>query len=666
MLDLVEEKKDVLSKETLKKIANALRALAIDATQAANSGHPGLPLGCADIMAVLYAECLAHYPKEADWFCRDRFVLSAGHGSMLLYGALHLSGFDVSMQHLKDFRQWGSPSAGHPEYGHLEGVECTTGPLGQGLGMAVGMALSQQMFKARFDHENNGLFDCQTYCLAGDGDLMEGVASEAASLAGHLALSNLVLIYDSNDICLDGETKECFTENVSDRFKAYNWDVLDCDGHCFDSIRACLKQAKQNQEKPTLIVAKTTIGYGAKAVEGTSAAHGKVLGESLAKETKAALGIHWPDFSVPDEVLTCFKTRLFEQEKRYQQWQKCFSDWQDKHQTRFETMQAGFRKESVDLEAFKTCFKAGSATRSHSGALLQEISKAFSYVVGGSADLSSSDQTFIKGEGIVSKETYAAKNIKFGVREFAMAAMSNGIALHGYFKPYCGTFFVFSDYMKNAMRLAALMNLPVVYQLTHDSIFLGEDGPTHQPIEQLASLRATPNLIVIRPADEHELLAAWHIALNATGPVALVLTRQNVPLLEASSYEKARQGAYVVFESDKKEKDVLLIATGSEVALALDVASQLESKGVAARVVSMPSWELFEQQSDAYKGSVLGDASLKVSIEAASSMGWHRYVGDQGLCVSIDGFGASGKASDLALGFGFDAKAIVDNILKQL
>ena len=625
----------------LTQFAKSIRSLSIDAVNTANSGHPGLPLGCAEIGAYLYGHAMRHNPKNPDWFNRDRFILSAGHGSMLLYACLYLTGYEISLSHIKQFRQFNAPTAGHPEYLEIPGIETTTGPLGQGLATAVGMALAH---KKVAQHET-ALSDATFYVLAGDGCMMEGISSEASSLAGHLQLDNLVIIYDSNDICLDGPITECFTEDVAKRYKAYGWHTQTIDGHSLTEIDAAVTQAKAANQ-PSLIIAKTTIGYGSPNRAGSSESHGKPLGEEEARQTKAALGIPADSlFWVAPEVLAEQPTIITRFKDDQHQWDHIPNN------------------KPVNLSSFimDLQIKEGLATRASSSAVIQSISTKLTNILGGSADLSCSDSTYIKASSSLSAGDLSPQNIKYGVREFAMAAIANGIAIHGVYYPFIGTFFTFSDYMKNAIRLGALMNLKVIYQFTHDSIFLGEDGPTHQPVEQLASLRSIPNLTVIRPADTTEVKAAWSFALNHNGPVALILTRQGVPDLEHTQLAGVNKGGYIL-QNESGHHCFTILATGSEVSLALDVAVQLNQEGKGTRVISLPSWEIFDGKGRDYQDKIIGTPQKMVAIEAQSSFGWHKYIGREGITITVDRFGKSAPAKDLKERYGFTVTQIVEKL----
>jgi len=639
-------------KKELAKIAQTVRHLSMDAVQKANSGHPGLPLGCAELGAYLYGHFLRHNPKNPKWLGRDRFVLSAGHGSIWLYSLLYLSGFDLTLEDIKAFRQLHSKTAGHPESFLLDGVETTTGPLGQGIGNAVGMALGMKMLKEKVENGEELFSSSKVVFLAGDGCMMEGISHEASSFAGNLQLNNLIGIYDSNAICLDGPLSECSSENTKERYLAYGWDVKEVDGHDFDSIHAAFSDVREKQEKPLLIIAKTVIGKGSPHKEGSSKAHGAPLGEEEIVETKKALGLPLEEFYVPQSVLDFFKKKNEREESIEKRWsERC----------------GALPQVSEDLYQEIECLEITEpvAGRKAAGEVLNRCAALMPSFIAGSADLSSSDMTTIKGSSIISKDSFEGRNIKFGVREFAMAAIATGLSQTGYFLPLIGTFLTFSDYMKNAIRLAALMKRQVIYQFTHDSVFLGEDGPTHQPIEQLAGLRSIPQLQVIRPAGAHEVKMAFLAALEYEGPTALVLSRQNISQMEETrvSYKEGMaRGGYIV----KKESDTAqctLFATGSELSLALLCAEELERRSVSTRVVSMPCWELFDKQDESYKSMVLDAPGKKVSLEAASSMGWHRYIGRDGLSISIDSFGLSAPQKDLAKEFGFTVEAVLEAIL---
>ena len=639
-------------------LAQSIRALSLDAIDSARSGHPGLPLGCADILAVLYGFFLRIHPDHPEWINRDRFVLSAGHGSAGLYAALHVAGFPLSRSDLQRFRQLHSPTAGHPEYGEVVGVETTTGPLGQGLATAVGMALQAKRLGAQLDPS---LIDHQVVVLAGDGCLMEGVSSEASSLAGHWQLDNLIVIYDANEICLDGPISDCFTEDVAARYRAYGWFVTSVDGHDEVAIATALVAARQRTGCPTLLIARTVIGKGS-AVAGTSEVHGKPLGPEETEATKSRLGIPTDPFWVSNEAGPIMAQHHEGVARMMAEWEVQLA----KSGHSIPPHRSDHPALSDTLAAVRAMtIPSGVATRVASHHVIQTVAAHYPPLVGGSADLSCSDSTWMTAFSACTPGHWDGRNIKFGVREFAMAAICSGVALGGHAHPFCGTFLTFSDYMKNAIRLAAMMGLPVVYQLTHDSLFLGEDGPTHQPVEHLASLRSIPRLTVYRPADGTETKAAWYAALQSDRPVALVLSRQGLPDTGLTSMDGALRGAYVMRSAP--QATVVVLATGSEVHLAVSVADLLATEGVGCQLVSMPSWEVFMQQSPDYQREVLGPSgALRVSIEAQSSFGWHRWIGSEGLAISMDGFGLSAPAHDLAAYFGFTPSAIVSRILDAL
>ncbi|WP_407271489.1 transketolase [Radiobacillus sp. PE A8.2] len=652
---------------------NTIRTLAIDAIEKANSGHPGLPMGAAPMAYTLWTEFMDQNPKDSKWFNRDRFVLSAGHGSMLLYGMLHLSGYNVTIDDLKGFRQWDSKTPGHPEVHHTDGVEATTGPLGQGIAMSVGMAMAEKHLSAKFNREKYNVVDHFTYAIVSDGDLMEGISHETASLAGHLGLGKLIALYDSNDISLDGELNKSFSEDVEGRFKAYGWQVIRVeDGNDTDEIAKALQQAKANTEQPTLIEVKTVIGFGSPNKSGSSASHGAPLGADEIKLTKEFYEWTHDDFHVPEEVYSDFKEKIQDRGQKTQaEWDELFNEYKQAYpELATELLQAmnnelpeGWDKELPEYEAGKDTL----ATRASSGEVLNSIAKAVPNFFGGSADLAGSNKTTIKDGGDFSKENPAGRNIWFGVREFAMAAAVNGMALHGGLKVFASTFFVFSDYLRAAVRLSAIMDLPVTYVLTHDSIAVGEDGPTHEPVEQLASLRAMPNLSVIRPADGNEAQAAWRLSLESNKlPTVLVLTRQNLPTLAGTAenaYQGVKKGGYVVSPATKETPDALLIATGSEVQLAVKAQEQLKEKNLDVSVVSIPSWDRFAKQDQAYKDKVLPPTVKKrLGIEMGSSFGWERFVGDEGKILAIDTFGASADGDKVMAEYGFT----VENVVKQV
>ncbi|WP_282066820.1 transketolase [Bacillus pumilus] len=660
----------------LKSIAT-IRTLSIDAIEKANSGHPGMPMGAAPMAYALWTNHLNVSPQNPNWFNRDRFVLSAGHGSMLLYSMLHLSGYNLSIDDLKQFRQWGSKTPGHPEFGHTEGVDATTGPLGQGIAMAVGMALAERHLAETYNKDNFNVVDHYTYSICGDGDLMEGISSEAASLAGHLGLGRLIVLYDSNDISLDGDLDRSFSENVKNRFEAMNWEVLYVkDGNNIEEVTAAIEKAKQSTDRPTLIEVKTTIGFGSPNRAGTSGVHGAPLGSDEAKLTKEAYSWTFEeDFHVPSEVYDHFKEAVKDAgQKKEAAWNELFEQYEKEYPelaAQLKLAIEGKLPENWDQEV--PVYEAGSslASRASSSEVLNGIAKQVPFFIGGSADLAGSNKTTIKNTDDFGKDNYAGKNIWFGVREFAMGAALNGMALHGGLRVFGGTFFVFSDYLRPAIRLAALMGLPVTYVFTHDSIAVGEDGPTHEPVEQLASLRAMPNLSVIRPADGNETAAAWKLAVSSTDkPTALVLTRQNLPTIDQApekAYEGVEKGGYVVVEAADAQPEALLLASGSEVGLAIEAQKALEKEGIRASVVSLPAWDRFDQQSDEYKESVLPTAvRARIAIEMGASLGWERYTGLDGDVIAIDKFGASAPGETIIEKYGFTVSNVVSRVKAKL
>ena len=653
--------------------ANAIRALAIDAVQQANSGHPGMPLGMADAAYVLWTRFLKHNPGDPHWPNRDRFVLSAGHGSMLLYALLHLTGYDLSLDDLKQFRQWGSRTPGHPEYHETPGVEMTTGPLGQGFAAAVGMAIAERWLATRFNRAGFPIVDHYTYVIASDGDLMEGISHEAASLAGHLRLGKLIVLYDSNDISLVGPTKLSWSENVADRFAAYGWQVLYADGHNMSSVALALAEAIADDQRPSLIITRTVIGYASPRA-GSHKAHGEPLGVEGVKLTKEALG--WPTepaFYVPLEVYEHMHLAAEVGEGRQREWEAMLNRYRASYPdlaAEWDLLQEGGLPANwhTALPVFPPDPKA-KGTRVASGAVLQALAPILPGLLGGSADLHTSDFTYLEGFGSISGDNFQARNLHFGVREHAMGAILNGMALHGGIIPYGGTFLVFSDYMRPSIRLAALMKLRVIYVFTHDSIGVGEDGPTHQPVEHLVALRAIPNVLVVRPADANEVAMAWRLALQRTdGPTAIILSRQNVPTLDRSGLGAAEgvlRGGYIL--RDAESAQALIIATGSEVGVALAAADQLEAEGIAVRVVSMPCRELFDQQEAGYREKVLPSSiPVRVAIEAGRSLGWERYVGCEGTIIGVDRFGASAPFQRIYAEFGLTAERIVAAVKQHL
>ena len=646
---------------------NAIRVLSADAIQKANSGHPGLPLGTAPVAYELFAKHMNYNPHNPDWVNRDRFVLSGGHGSMLLYSLFHLFGIgNLSLEEVKNFRQFGSLTPGHPEYGHTVGVEATTGPLGQGMAMAVGMAMAEAHLSSVFNKEGFPVVDHYTYVLGGDGCMMEGISSECFSLAGTLGLSKLIVFYDSNNISIEGSTDIAFTEDVVTRFKAFGFQTIEVeDGNDLEAIGKAIEEAKADKTRPSLIKVNTLIGYGCPAKQGKASAHGEPLGVDNVAALKE--NINWPckgDFEVPKEVYDHYKELADNMAKAEDKWNELFAAYVEKYPEMKELWDNYF--DGYDLFNSDEYWAKGDkpeATRSTSGTILNMIKKAMPNLIGGSADLAPSNKTNMKDAGDFSKDNYAGTNLHFGVREQAMAAIGNGLALHGGLKAFVATFFVFSDYVKPMARLSALMKLPLTYVFTHDSIGVGEDGPTHEPIEQLAAFRSLPDFTVFRPCDRTETAAAWMYAVeNECGPTGLVLTRQNLPQMEGSSKD-ALKGGYIIAESEKAVPDAIIIASGSEVSLAVNAKEELKKSGIDVRVVSMPSMELFDKQSAEYKESVLPNAVRKrVAVEALSDFGWYKYVGLDGKVIAMEGFGASGPAATLFEHFGFT----VDNVVKTV
>lgn len=656
---------------------NTIRTLSMDAIEHANSGHPGLPMGAAPMAYTLWNEFMTHNPKNSKWFNRDRFVLSAGHGSMLLYSLLHLSGYQLTMEDIKHFRQWGSKTPGHPEVHHTDGVETTTGPLGQGIATAVGMAMAEAHLAATFNKTDISIIDHYTYALVGDGDLMEGVSHETVSLAGHLGLGKLITLYDSNDISLDGELNKSYSDNTVERFKAYGWQVLFVeDGNDINALRQALAKAKQNTAQPTLIEVKTVIGYGSPNKAGSSASHGAPLGEEELKLTKRNYDWEYEPFQVPEEVYKDFHEKVgIKGEKAEAEWGRLLEEYKEKYPENGRDLEIAINGElPLDWDKDLPVYEHGKdslASRDASGQVLNAIADRLPHFIGGSADLAGSNKTLIKKAADFTKDNYSGRNIWFGVREFAMAAALNGMALHGGLKVFGGTFFVFSDYLRPAVRLSAIMKTPVTYVFTHDSIAVGEDGPTHEPVEHLASYRAMPGISLIRPADGNETQAAWRLAVESENkPTALVLTRQGLPTIKGTkelAYEGVRNGAYIISRGKKESPEALLLATGSEVNLAIDAQAELSKKGIDVHVISMPSWDRFEQQSQEYKDNVLlPDVKKRLAIEMASPFGWDRYIGDEGEVLAIDRFGASGEGGRLIQEFGFTVKNVVKKVEEML
>lgn len=650
---------------------NTIRVMSAEAIQKANSGHPGLPLGCASMAYTLWSKQMKHNPKNSKWEDRDRFVLSAGHGSMLLYSLLNIFGYDLSVEDIKNFRQFGSKTPGHPEYKHTDGVETTTGPLGQGICNAVGMAIAETYLGEKYNRPDFKVIDHYTYTIAGDGCLMEGISSEASSLAGTLGLGKLIMLYDSNNISIEGSTDIAFREDVAKRYEAYGWHVIKvADGNNIEEINSAITTAKSEDKRPSILIVNNIIGYGCPAKQGKASAHGEPLGVDNIIALKENLGWNYEAFTVPEEVRKSMEGFDKEAAVKEATWNKLFEAYKISYPELAKEWELWFSgKIATNLledESFWS-FEKPMATREASGILINRLAKLVPNIIGGSADLSPSNKTYMKGRGDFSFDNRSGANLHFGVREHAMAAIGNGIYLHGGLKVFVSTFFVFSDYMKGAMRLSAIMKLPVTYVLTHDSIGVGEDGPTHEPIEQLAALRAIPNMIVFRPADSKETAAGWYLAVaKAQGPVSLVLTRQTLPLYSGTSNE-ALKGGYILRNSVKHTPDVLLLASGSEVELIFNAWDELKKIGIDARVVSMPSFELFEKQSKEYKEKILPNkVRVRVAVEAASSFGWHKYVGLDGDIISIDRFGASGKASVLFEELGLTVENVVARVSKLL
>ena len=653
-----------------KIIANTIRGLSVDGVAAANSGHPGMPLGMADVCAVLWSEHMNFNPKNPKWLNRDRFILSAGHGSMLIYSLLHLYGYDLSMDDLKAFRQWGSKTPGHPENFVTAGVETTTGPLGQGVANAVGFALAEASLAARYNREGSEIIDHYTYVVAGDGCLQEGISHEACSFAGHNKLGKLIMLYDSNNITIDGPTHISFTEDTRKRFEAYGWQVLEIDGHDYDQINAAIAEAKKEKSKPSIIICKTIIGFGSPNRAGTSKAHGEPFPAEEIELMKEKLGLPKDkSFFIPNEISDLRAKTQEKGENLENQWNELWENYKNKNQEAAKELENSIKgeisKEALDIPQFGS--EKAIATRSASGTVLNHIAKYIPQLMGGSADLTPSNNTLPAGEESFSPENPKGRYIRYGVREHGMAAIMNGMALHGGVLPYSGTFFVFSDYMRPAMRMSALMEQQVVYVLTHDSIGLGEDGPTHQPEAHLWAYRMIPNMAVIRPMDANETAEAWKSALkNKKGPTCLVLTRQSLPVYDRAGLgwaksEEAQKGGYVLCED--KDFEAIIIATGSEVELAVEAKTKLNGQGVKVRIVSMPSTNIFDEQPQEYKESVLPKNILKrVAVEAGVTLGWYKYVGLEGRVIGLDRFGASAPYKTLYKEFGITTDAIVEAV----
>ena len=655
---------------------NTIRMLSADGVEKAHSGHPGMPMGAAPMAYVLWTRILRHNPRNPKWPDRDRFILSAGHGSMLLYSLLHLTGYDLSLDDLRDFRQWKSKTPGHPEYPLTPGVEITTGPLGQGFASGVGMAIAERFLSAYFNRPDYPVVDHFTYAIVSDGDLMEGVTHETASLAGHLRLGKLIYLYDDNHISIEGPTEITFTEETEERFRAYGWHVqIVADGNDPEVIENAINRAREETEKPSLIAVRTHIGYGSPNKVDHPSAHGEPLGNEEIRLTKKNLG--WPEepsFLIPDEARNQFRQAVEKGTEMENLWNDRFRSYNEAFPELTEAwhrfMDGAFAEGwERDIPGFPADPK-GIATRVASGTVLNAIAKQIPNLMGGSADLAPSNKTEIKGEADFQPDTFRGRNLRFGVREHGMGAILNGMALHGGVIPYGGTFLIFSDYMRPAIRLSALMGLKVIYIFTHDSIGLGEDGPTHQPVEQLAALRAIPGLTVIRPCDANETAESWKAALMSDGPVALALTRQGLPILDRTVYPPAKnlaRGAYILKGEKERRPDIILIATGSEVHIAIEAAKKLDAKGINTRVVNMPSWELFDRQDEEYRRQILPpETKARIAIEAGVSQGWHRYVGDMGRVIGLDRFGASAPSRILYEKFGFTPDHLIETALTLL
>ena len=648
-----------------------IRSLGIDTINKANSGHPGMVLGSAPALYTLFNKELNIYNKEAEWINRDRFVLASGHASALLYSMLHLTGFDVTIDDLKNFRQLNSRTPGHPEIEMTHGVDASSGPLGQGIPMAAGMAMAEKFLASQYNKENFDIIDHYTYVLCGDGDMQEGVTYEAASLAGHLSLGKLIVLYDANKVTLDGPLSMSFSENVKKRYEACNWQVLEVkDGNDINEIHKAIKKGKKEQFKPTLIIVNTVIGFGS-ANQGTNKVHGAPLGKEDGKNAKLSYGFDHDEFYVPEEVYEDFKKKTIKRGKsKFNKWNKLFNEYKEQYPTEAKQLEDAISgKYSLNIDELLKNYPVGhnDATRNTSLEVIQEVAKQNPTFLSGTADLASSTKTKIKDEDDFSVENYNGRNLVFGIREFAMVAIMNGMTLHKGVKVSAGGFLVFSDYFKAAVRMACLMKLPIILPLSHDSIAVGEDGPTHQPIEQFAMLRSIPNMHVIRPGDAVEMAAAWKLAIESTeNPTALILTRQNVETMENSSVEGVSKGAYVIGK-EENHLDAIIIASGSEVNLAMKAKKVLLEKGIDVRVVSMPCQEIFDQQDEQYKEAVLPNAMRKrLSVEMASSFGWHKYVGLDGITMSIDEFGKSAPAQDVIQSYGFTVDGVVENIEKLL
>lgn len=655
---------------------NTIRTLAMDAVQKAGSGHPGMPMGMADAAYVLWTKFLKHNPGDPGWYDRDRFILSAGHGSILLYSLLHLTGYELSLEELKNLRQLDSLTPGHPEVHLTPGVETTTGPLGQGFATGVGMAMAEAHMAAKFNRDGYPVTDHYTYGIVSDGDLMEGISQEAASMAGHLKLGKLIYLYDNNEISIDGSTDLAFTEDVKQRFNANRWHTISIDGHDRTAVEEAIAKAQAVTDKPSLILCRTHIGFGSPNKQDSSASHGAPLGEEEILQTKDRLGWKYEEkFHIPEKALQHFRQAKEEGATHTRKWEELFNQYREEHPEEAKRFESALNRGlPTDFESFLPVFEAdeqGMATRASSGKVIQKLAANIPQLIGGSADLTGSNKTWMDDTGIFGSSNYAGRNIHFGVREHAMGAALNGMALHKGVIPFGGTFLIFSDYCRPAIRIAALSHIPSVFVFTHDSIGLGGDGPTHQPVEHLASLRAMPHALVLRPADANEVAWAWKAALEYTdGPALLALTRQAVPTFERTEANRASQatkGAYILADSEKATPDAILIGTGSEVHLAMQARTMLRKQGRDVRVVSMPSWELFRRQKDTYRQSVLPEeVTARVSIEAAATFGWKEWIGDRGIAIGIDHFGASAPYKEIFEKYGLTVDRIVEEAQKLL
>lgn len=655
---------------------NTIRTLAMDAVQKAGSGHPGMPMGMADAAYVLWTKFLKHNPADPGWYDRDRFILSAGHGSILLYSLLHLTGYELSLEELKNLRQLDSLTPGHPEVHLTPGVETTTGPLGQGFATGVGMAMAEAHMAAKFNRDGYPVTDHYTYGIVSDGDLMEGISQEAASMAGHLKLGKLIYLYDNNEISIDGSTDLAFTEDVEQRFNANRWHTISIDGHDRTAVEEAIAKAQAVTDKPSLILCRTHIGFGSPNKQDSSASHGAPLGEEEILQTKDRLGWKYEEkFHIPEKALQHFRQAKEEGATHTRKWEELFNQYREEHPEEAKRFESALNRGlPTDFESFLPVFEAdeqGMATRASSGKVIQKLAANIPQLIGGSADLTGSNKTWMDDTGIFGSSNYAGRNIHFGVREHAMGAALNGMALHKGVIPFGGTFLIFSDYCRPAIRIAALSHIPSVFVFTHDSIGLGGDGPTHQPVEHLASLRAMPHALLLRPADANEVAWAWKAALEYTdGPALLALTRQAVPTFERTEANRASQatkGAYILADSEKATPDAILIGTGSEVHLAMQARTMLRKQGRDVRVVSMPSWELFRRQKDTYRQSVLPEeVTARVSIEAAATFGWKEWIGDRGIAIGIDHFGASAPYKEIFEKYGLTVDRIVEEAQKLL